>query len=58
MEKPILLVGGGKGGVGKSLLSVPLVDYVGATDLSFGDRVELERWRDECGDMFSQVLRD
>jgi hypothetical protein len=32
MEKPILLVGGGKGGVGKSLLSVALVDYVGATD--------------------------
>ena len=28
MEKPILLVGGGKGGVGKSLLSVALVDYV------------------------------
>jgi hypothetical protein len=32
MQKPILLVGGGKGGVGKSLLSVALVDYVGATD--------------------------
>src|ERR1700690_1406199 len=32
MEKPILLVGGGKGGVGKSLLSVALVDYVGVTD--------------------------
>ncbi|HVV50570.1 MAG TPA: protein mobD, partial [Polyangia bacterium] len=32
MEKPILLVGGGKGGVGKSLLSIALVDYVIATD--------------------------
>ena len=32
MEKPILLVGGGKGGVGKSLLSIALVDYVSVTD--------------------------
>ncbi len=32
MEKPILLVGGGKGGVGKSLMSVALVDYVAVTD--------------------------
>jgi hypothetical protein len=32
MQKPILLVGGGKGGVGKSLFSVALVDYVGAAD--------------------------
>jgi MinD-like ATPase involved in chromosome partitioning or flagellar assembly len=32
MEKPIILVGGGKGGVGKSLLSIALVDYVIATD--------------------------
>ncbi len=32
MEKPIFLVGGGKGGVGKSLLSIALVDYVDATD--------------------------
>src|SRR4051794_26499870 len=29
MARPILLVGGGKGGVGKSLLSIALVDYVG-----------------------------
>jgi hypothetical protein len=28
MERPILLIGGGKGGVGKSLLSVALVDYI------------------------------
>jgi hypothetical protein len=32
MEKRIILVGGGKGGVGKSLLSIALVDYVIATD--------------------------
>ena len=32
MERPILLVGGGKGGVGKSLLSVALVDYVNVMD--------------------------
>ena len=32
MERPILLIGGGKGGVGKSLLSVALVDYVSVTD--------------------------
>jgi hypothetical protein len=32
MEKPIILVGGGKGGVGKSLLSIALVDYVIARD--------------------------
>jgi hypothetical protein len=32
MEKPILLVGGGKGGVGKSLLSIALVDYVSVTN--------------------------
>ena len=27
-------------------------------ELSFGDRMEVERWRDECKEMFSQVLRD
>jgi len=32
MKRPILLIGGGKGGVGKSLLSVALVDYVSVTD--------------------------
>ena len=32
MEKPILLIGGGKGGVGKSLLSVAVVDYVSVTN--------------------------
>src|ERR1022692_35063 len=32
MERPIFLIGGGKGGVGKSLLSVALVDYVSVTD--------------------------
>jgi hypothetical protein len=32
MERPLLLIGGGKGGVGKSLLSVALVDYVSVTD--------------------------
>jgi hypothetical protein len=32
MEKPILLVGGGKGGVGKSLFSVSLLDYLVVTD--------------------------
>src|SRR5450432_3629291 len=32
MERPILLIGGGKGGVGKSLLSIALVDYVSVTD--------------------------
>src|SRR5450432_4515278 len=32
MERPILLIGGGKGGIGKSLLSVALVDYVSVTD--------------------------
>ena len=32
MERPILIIGGGKGGVGKSLLSVALVDYVSVTD--------------------------
>jgi hypothetical protein len=31
MTNPILLIGGGKGGVGKSLLSVALVDYVTVT---------------------------
>jgi hypothetical protein len=31
MEKSILLVGGGKGGVGKSLLAVALVDYLAVT---------------------------
>src|SRR5215204_6120796 len=32
MARPILLIGGGKGGVGKSLLSVALVDYVSVAD--------------------------
>ena len=27
-------------------------------ELSFGDRIEVERWRDECREMFAQVLRD
>lgn len=26
-------------------------------ELSLGDRMELERWRDECGGMFSEVIR-
>jgi hypothetical protein len=26
-------------------------------ELSLGDRMELERWRDECGEMFSEVIR-
>jgi hypothetical protein len=32
MANPILLIGGGKGGVGKSLLSVALIDYVSVAD--------------------------
>src|ERR1035438_6373188 len=32
MQRPILLVGGGKGGVGKSLFTVALVDYALSTD--------------------------
>jgi hypothetical protein len=32
MTRPILLIGGGKGGVGKSLFSVAAVDYVTVTD--------------------------
>jgi hypothetical protein len=32
MQRPILLVGGGKGGVGKSLFPVALVDYALSTD--------------------------
>ena len=27
-------------------------------ELSFGDRIEVERWRDECREMFSQVIRE
>jgi hypothetical protein len=27
-------------------------------ELSLGDRMELERWRDECGEMFSEVIRE
>lgn len=28
------------------------------TELSLGDRMELERWRDECKEMLSEVIRD
>jgi MinD-like ATPase involved in chromosome partitioning or flagellar assembly len=28
------------------------------TDLSLGDRMELERWREECKEMLSEVIRD
>lgn len=34
MTRPIYLVGGGKGGVGKSLFSMTVVDYLGSTDRS------------------------
>jgi hypothetical protein len=27
-------------------------------DLSFGDRMEVERWRDECKEMFAEVIRE
>jgi MinD-like ATPase involved in chromosome partitioning or flagellar assembly len=27
-------------------------------ELSFGDRMELERWRDECREMISEIIRD
>jgi MinD-like ATPase involved in chromosome partitioning or flagellar assembly len=29
-----------------------------ATDLSLGDRMELERWRDECKSMLSEVIHE
>lgn len=32
MTRPIFLIGGGKGGVGKSLLSMTLVDFLSCTD--------------------------
>ena len=34
MTKPIFLIGGGKGGVGKSLLSMTVVDYLSYTERS------------------------
>jgi hypothetical protein len=27
-------------------------------ELSFGDRMEVERWRDECKEMFAEVIRE
>jgi hypothetical protein len=32
MNRPIILIGGGKGGVGKSLLSMTVVDFLSCTD--------------------------
>jgi hypothetical protein len=32
MTRPILLIGGGKGGVGKSLMSMTVVDFLGSTE--------------------------
>jgi UDP-N-acetylmuramate-alanine ligase len=29
-----------------------------AGELSLGDRMELERWRDECKEMFAEVIRE
>jgi hypothetical protein len=60
MSQPIFLVGGGKGGVGKSMLSMALLDYLrgkeGAPLLIETDTSAPDVWKAYKGDVESQCI--